>query len=172
MDIRYPIGKLALNDVVSSNELAQMINDLENAPKQLVDAVEGLTREQLATPYRPNGWKLSQVVHHLADSHMNAYMRIKLALTEEQPTVKTFEENLWAELADNNTPITISVKLFTGIHERLVTLLKFLKEAEFKKAVIHPEIGMITVEQLVAIYSWHGKHHIAQIREFRKQNNW
>jgi hypothetical protein len=135
---QYPIGKFTVKENIQKEDIQGWIHDIGDAPKQLADAVEGLTKEQLATPYREGGWKLSQVVHHLADSHMNAY----------------------------------TLQLFSALHKRLHKVLNSLDEIDLKKTIHHPENGEVTIEQLIATYAWHGKHHIAHITTLRTQKGW
>ncbi|RXJ04258.1 putative metal-dependent hydrolase [Anaerobacillus alkaliphilus] len=172
MDPRYPIGKLQINDEITKEDIVRWISELEATPELLRKAVEGLTVEQLATPYRPEGWRVDQVVHHLADSHLNAYIRVKLALTEENPLVKVYDEVLWAQLPDNQLPIEVSLQLLLATHARLVTLLNSLQDEDFKRTINHPDNGIVSVEQLIATYAWHGKHHIAHITSLREKMGW
>ncbi|MBM7644501.1 hypothetical protein JOD45_000694 [Scopulibacillus daqui] len=136
------------------------------------EAVKGLAQEQLDTPYRQGGWKLYQVVHHLADSHLNGYIRIKMGLTENEPIIKTYDQELWAELEDNKCPIEVSLNLFSSVHKRFAFLLKSLNNDELKRKVCHPESGLLTIEQLIATYAWHGKHHTAHIISLRELKGW
>ncbi|MGG3197328.1 MULTISPECIES: YfiT family bacillithiol transferase [Priestia] len=169
---QYPIGKFTVKENIQKEDIQGWIHDIGDAPKQLADAVEGLTNEQLATPYREGGWTLSQVVHHLADSHMNAYTRFKLGLTEQAPTIKAYDEVAWSNLPDNDLPIGVSIQLFAALHKRLHKVLNSLDEIDLKKTIHHPENGEVTIEQLIATYAWHGKHHIAQITTLRNQKGW
>ncbi|MGG1217229.1 YfiT family bacillithiol transferase [Priestia endophytica] len=169
---QYPIGKFTVKENIQKEDIQGWTSDIGNAPKQLSEAVKGLTEEQLATPYREGGWKLSQVVHHLADSHLNGYIRFKLGLTERDPFINTYDEVSWAKLPDNDLPIEVSLHLLSALHERLHKMLKSLEEKDLKKIVQHPENGKITVEQLIATYAWHGKHHIAHITTLRNQKGW
>ena len=169
---QYPIGKFIVKENIQPEDIQGWIHDIGDAPKQLADAVEGLTKEQLATPYREGGWKLSQVVHHLADSHMNAYTRFKLGLTEKAPTIKAYDEVAWSTLPDNDLPIEVSLQLFSALHKRLHKVLNSLNEKDLKKMIHHPENGEVTIEQLIATYAWHGKHHIAHITTLKNQKGW
>ncbi len=172
MDIRYPIGKLQIHDVITRADLDGWLSELKVAPDLLRKAVQGLTEIQLATPYRPDGWTVSQVVHHLADSHLNAYIRVKLGLTEERPLVKVYDEVLWAQLPDNDLPIEVSLNLLSSIHQRLTYLVQSLSEEELKRTIHHPDNGEVSIEKLVATYTWHGKHHIAHITSLREKMGW
>lgn len=172
MDQQFPIGKLDLPKKINKDNLGFWISEIEEAPIKLNKAVKGLTIEQLNTPYRQGGWKLFQVVHHLADSHLNGYSRIKMGLTEEKPVIKPFDQEAWAELIDNELPIEISLQLFSLVHKRLTYLIKSLDDDELKRMVYHPENGLLTIEKVIATYAWHGKHHIAHITNLRKQKGW
>jgi hypothetical protein len=132
-----------------------------------------LTEDQLDTPYRPEGWTVRQLVHHVADSHMNAYVRFRLAFTEENPTIKPYEESAWAELSDaNSMPVGVSLALLGSLHERLVTLLRNTPDAFFARTLNHPENGPMTVDMLLNVYAWHGKHHAAHVRGLRERMHW
>lgn len=173
MDLRYPIGKYTSRDALAPAERAAAIADIEAAPKSLRNAVAGLSREQLGTPYRPGGWTVRQVVHHLADSDMNAYIRLKLALTENEPTIKTYEENLWAELADSReAPVEVSLALHEALHERWEILLRSMRAEDFSRLLRHPEHGAMSADHLVSLYAWHGRHHIAHITSLREREGW
>jgi uncharacterized damage-inducible protein DinB len=135
--------------------------------------VKGLTDEQLDTPYRSGGWTVRQVVHHVPDSHLNSYVRFKLALTEDNPTIKPYEEGRWAELSDSNsTPVEVSLTLLESLHDRWVRLLRSLTPEQWKRTFRHPELGEMTLEKTLALYAWHGKHHVAHITELRKERSW
>jgi len=135
--------------------------------------VENLSDEQLNTPYREGGWTIRQVVHHLPDSHLNSYVRFKLALTEDNPKVKTYEEHLWAELKDTfETPIEVSLNLINSLHKRWVVLLKSLSDEQFERTFNHPEWGNIPLDKTLALYAWHSRHHLAHITELKKRMNW
>jgi uncharacterized damage-inducible protein DinB len=172
MNLRYPIGGLHIKKEITKNDIEQWIHEIEETPDKLSKAVKGLTEEQLNTPYRPDGWTVRQVVHHLADAHINGYIRFKLGLTEEQPTIKPYDEVSWAKLNDNNMPIEVSMTLFSALHKRLVYLLKSLNENDLSKMVYHPDNGVMTLAQLIATYAWHGKHHVAHITSLRDRMGW
>jgi hypothetical protein len=168
-DLRYPIGKFSFPQTVSPAERKQWIADLAAAPAHLRAAVDGLSEAQLDTPYRPGGWTVRQVVHHLPDSHLNSYVRFKLALTEDTPTVKPYDEAAWAGLIDSLiTPVETSLAMFEALHDRWVRLLGAMDDAAFARAFEHPELGKIRLEQNLALYSWHGKHHVAHITNLRR----
>ncbi len=178
MDLQYPIGKFAWNRsgeglLSTEAERQQWLADIEAVPARLRAAVAGLTETQLDTPYRPAGWTVRQVVHHLADSHMNAYVRFRLAVTENEPTVKPYDEKLWADLSDARTaPADISLSLVETLHQRWVRFLRVLKPEDFSRVFNHPEIGRVTLEKNLAMYAWHGKHHVAHITSLRQRSGW
>jgi DinB superfamily len=172
-DLRYPIGKFERPENVSDDQRRQFIDQIAEAPARLSAAVAGLTPEQLATPYRPGGWMVGQLVHHIADSHMNAYVRFRLALTEDEPTVKTYEEARWAELADAKAPpIEPSLALVENLHKRWVMLLRSLTPVEWSRKFRHPELGALSLNQNLALYAWHGRHHVTHITSLRQRNGW
>jgi len=173
MDPRFPIGRYQPPAQINTALRAKAIDEIGATPAKFRTAVAGLNDAQLDTPYREGGWTVRQVIHHLPDSHMNAYVRWKLALTEGEPTIKPYDEARWAELADSKTtPIEISLSLLENLHDRWVRLLKSLKEADFARTFRHPEHGVRTLDWMLFLYEWHGKHHAAHITELRKQKNW
>ena len=173
MDIIYPIGKGELEGAITSEKRDGWIKDLEDTPKLLREAVEGLSDKQLDTNYRDGGWTIRQIVHHLTDSNINSYVRFKLAVTEDQPTIKTWEQSVWAVLKDaTSMPVSVSLNLLDGLHQRWVFFLKSLTEVDMKKTFIHPEGGVMTVEENIWNYSWHSRHHIAQITATRERKGW
>lgn len=173
MDLRYPVGPFKFEGPLNEDQRKKFIGEIEETPTRLRDAAKGLSDEQLSTPYRPEGWTVRQVVHHVPDSHLNAYIRFKLALTENQPTIKPYEQALWAELYDTkNTPVEISLTLLEMLHKRWVTLLKSMSESDFKRTFNHPEQGLVTLERTLSLYSWHGKHHVAHITSLRERMGW
>lgn len=172
--LSYPIGKFKFNSDADAKEIQNWISEIEKLPAQLKDAVQGLSDSRLDTPYRDGGWSVRQVAHHIADSHMNAYIRFKLALTEDKPTIKPYQEKLWADM-DDSTKLSIepSLSLIGPLHERMVYVLKAIKGAQFDRSVYHPESKRdMSVKFLIALYAWHGKHHVAHIIELRKRMNW
>jgi uncharacterized damage-inducible protein DinB len=172
-DLRYPIGKLERKPKLSADERRDAIDSLAEQPTLLRAAVKGLSDTQLDTPYRPGGWTVRQVVHHVADSHMNAYTRFRLAFTEQNPTIKPYEEAKWAELHDARTlPIDVSLTLLDALHERLVTLLRNEPADAFARALSHPENGPMTVDALLSVYWWHGRHHVAHVTALRERMKW
>ena len=172
-DLRYPIGKFIYDESGEKKNRSAAIKAIGELPARLRLAIIGLSVRQMKTPYRPGGWTLNQLVHHVADSHMNSFIRFKLALTEDAPMIKTYQENLWAELPDaNNEAPELSLKIIDALHERWFLLLKSLKESDFSKKLTHPEHGLIDLRYLVALYEWHGKHHTAHITKLRERENW
>jgi len=172
-DLRYPIGKFSYADAPNESQKLALLDDIAQTPFNLRAAVKGLSNEQLDTPYRPEGWTVRQVTHHMPDSHANAYVRFKLALTEDNPTIKPYAEDRWAELADSKaTPIEVSLTLLDSLHDRWVRLLRSLTPEEWKRTFQHPEVGPMTLEKTLALYAWHGKHHVAHVTELRKRNSW
>jgi squalene cyclase len=163
--LRYPVGKLPRHPApVEETELAEHLAIVEALPARLRSLVSGLDDAQLDTPYRPGGWTIRQVVHHIADSHVNAYVRMKLAATEDRPAVKTYREELWAELPEaKSAPIDMSLALIEALHRRMTTFLRALPRATLRRAFEHPEWGTVTIEESVTMYSWHCRHHSAHI---------
>jgi uncharacterized damage-inducible protein DinB len=169
----YPIGSYMPKSALTPAERSAAIDQIEDAPKRLREAVGGLSGGQLDTAYRPGGWTVRQVAHHLPDSHMNAYVRLKLALTENEPTVKPYEEALWAELPDSReTPVEVSLSLLEFLHLRWDRLLRALQPADFARTVRHPVNGLMSVDNIVDHYAWHGRHHVAQITALREREGW
>lgn len=172
-DLRYPIGKFHWKGALSGADRAELIAQIAETPERLREAVNGLTPEQVDTPYRPEGWTVRQVAHHLPDSHMNSYVRFKLALTEDQPTIKTYEQALWAALPDSkNTAVETSLTLLESLHDRWVNLLRSMSASDFARKVNHPEHGLIDLDHLLAIYAWHGRHHVGHITALRARMGW
>ena len=172
-DPRYPIGKFKFDGPPSEAQRNQFINDIEQAPGEMRAAIKNLSPEQIGTPYRDGGWTVRQVVHHVPESHMNAYIRFKLALTEDEPTVKPYMEDRWADTPDvNSTPLEVSLAMLEPLHDRWVRLLRNLKPADWKRTFRHPELGVVPLERNLALYAWHGKHHAAHITELRKRMGW
>jgi hypothetical protein len=172
-DLRYPVGEFRFPDSVSARQLATFIDQIEEAPARMRAAVAGLDDAQLDTPYRPGGWTVRQVAHHVPDSHMNSYVRYRLALTENDPVIKPYEEGRWAELADARTlPVEPSLVLLESLHARWVPLLRSLSEADWKRSFRHPELGPVRLDQNAALYAWHSRHHVAHIMRLRERMNW
>src|SRR5581483_5374646 len=167
-DLRYPIGKFSVEGEITAARRAEWIEEIAAAPEQMRAALSGLTGDQLETPYRPGGWTLRQLAHHVPDSHMNSYVRFRLALTEDQPTIKPYAEDRWAELSDARTaPVETSLALLDSLHSRWTLLLRSLTDADWIRTFRHPEIGLMTLERNLALYAWHGRHHVAHITRLR-----
>ena len=172
-DLRYPIGKFNFDGSPTEEQRKRLIDDISQAPANLRAAVKGLSDQQLDTPYRPDGWTVRQVAHHVPDSHLNAYLRFKLALTENEPTIKPYAEHRWAQLADTQTtPVEVSLTMLDSLHDRWVRLLSSLKPEDWKRSFRHPELGPVSLEKNLALYAWHGRHHVAHITSLRERNSW
>ena len=172
-DLRFPTGTLSIDPQPTAATRRASIDAIAAAPAALRRAVQGLADPQLDTPYRPGGWTVRQVVHHLPDSHMNAYIRFKLALTEESPTIKAYDEAAWACLADGvETPIETSLAMLEALHGRWVILLHGMQDPDFRRPLVHPERGPVTNDWLLQVYAWHGAHHVAHITRLREREGW
>jgi uncharacterized damage-inducible protein DinB len=172
-DPRFPTGKFHFNPDVTPEMRRQSIAAIREAPSALRAAVRGLSDAQLNTPYREGGWTVRQVVHHVPESHMNAFVRFKLALTEDNPTIKPYNEDAWSKLADvPRAPIETSLALLDALHERWVTLLEQLKPEDFQRPLVHPAMGPLTLDYLLQMYAWHGRHHAAHVTTLRTRQNW
>src|SRR6266567_393483 len=168
-ELRYPIGRF---NPSAAGTRADQIETLRRLPERLRAAVHGLDEPQLDTPYRDGGWTVRQLVHHVADSHMNSYIRCKLALTEDAPTINAYDENAWAKLPDSKMPVEISLALTAAVHARLVSLLETMSDADFEKTFKHPERGPVTLAGNLALYDWHSRHHAAHITRLRERMGW
>ena len=171
-DLRYPIGQFDSDFEVTNDLKQKFIQTISDLPDILNEAVKDLTDEQLDTPYRPEGWTVRQVVHHIADSHLNAYCRFKLALTEDSPTIRPYFEDRWAELSDSRLPIDVSIKIIEGIHLRWAELLTSMTDENFKRRLNHPESGEWTLDKFLGLYDWHSRHHTAHITSLAERENW
>jgi uncharacterized damage-inducible protein DinB len=173
-DLRYPIGKFTYDGAMTDGRRAECVMRIAAAPGRLRAAVAGLDDAQLDTPNRPGGWTVRQLVHHVPDSHLNAYTRIRLALTEDTPTIKPYEEARWAELPDARAmPVEVSLALLEALHGRWVGLLQRLGPGEGARQFRHPEHGrLITIDELLAMYAWHGEHHVAHVTGLRERMGW
>lgn len=173
-DLRYPVGRFEPPAHVTAEQRRAWIAELAAAPAQFRAAVESLNDEQLDTPYRPGGWTVRQVIHHVPDSHMNSYVRFRLALTEENPTIKPYEEARWAELADAKTmPIEVSLMLLEALHARWVRLLEAMAPDDFARTFVHPGMNRtMSLDQNLGLYAWHSRHHLAHIRGLRERMGW
>ncbi len=172
--LKYPIGTFIVPEQISKEQRDLWINELEQLPENLSELVLGLDQNQLDQPYRPEGWTIRQLVHHIADSHHNSYIRFKWALTEETPLIKVYKQENWAQLHDTLTgPIALSLAHLRAVHAKLVYLLRGLSEDEFKKGFIHPETNNFTsLEENIGRYAWHGNHHLAHIKNIRLRKGW
>ncbi len=172
-DLRYPIGRFQMQPVAADDQRLQCIRDIAETPARLRAAVRGLSDPQLDTPYRPDGWTVRQVVHHLPDSHLNAYIRFKLTMTEQEPAIKTYIESEWAQLPDARTaPIDISLALLESLHKRWVLFLETLTQSDLQRKFHHPDHGLMNLEFLLRLYSWHGRHHVAHVTALRERMGW
>jgi hypothetical protein len=173
-DLRYPVGNNSFDAIVDEADYPKLIQTIADAPKVLRDAVKGMSDEQLDTPYREGGWTVRQVVHHLGDSHMNAFCRLKLALTEDRPTIKPYDEAAWAELPDAKLPVEVSLRLLESLHERWVPIWKSVPTSDMKKkGFVHPEHKrFISLDQVLSMYAWHCRHHTAHITELARRKGW
>lgn len=171
-ELRFPIGQFTDPGHLAPRQREEAIEAIARAPADLRRAVAGLDEAQLDSPYRPEGWTIRQVVHHLPDSHMNSFIRFKLGLTEDAPTVRTYHEELWAKLPDAGFDVAVSLDLLETLHVRWVRLLRAIDEPDWRRTIQHPDLGVMTLDSLLAFYAWHGAHHIAHITETRKRNGW
>jgi uncharacterized damage-inducible protein DinB len=173
-DLRYPIGKYQRPGELTNDQRLEFISAIEETPERLVSALKNLSADRLDTPYRPEGWTVRQVVHHLPDSHMNAYVRMKLALTEDEPTIKPYDEARWAELTDGKrSPISPSLDLLKTLHKRWALMLRSLSEGDWSRKFRHPDHEKpMSLDDSLALYAWHGKHHVAHITALRQRNGW
>jgi uncharacterized damage-inducible protein DinB len=173
MDLSYPIGRFQTPESVAPQERKQHIETIAALPARLREAVQGLNDPQLDTPYRPGGWTVRQLVHHVADSHLNSYSRFRMALTETEPAITAYDEKKWAELADARTlPVESSLQMLEGLHSRWVTLLECLSESDFLRTFRHPENGLMRLDRTVALYAWHSKHHLAHVEGLKSRMGW
>ena len=171
-DLRFPLGKFDKNFDVTPALRKDSIQTILQLPKNLEKAILDLSEEQLDAPYRTEAWTVRTIVHHGAVSHLNAYTRFKLALTEDTPTIRPYAEDRWAELSDSQLPVDVSLKIIEGIHARWTTLLESMSDEDFQKKLNHPESGVWTLEKMLALYEWHSRHHTAHITKLRERNGW
>ncbi len=171
--MRYPIGQFVAPESVTDKHIQLWIRDIELLPSQMRLAIAGMNDEQLDTPYRPEGWTVRQTVHHTADSHINGYIRLKLALTEQNPTIKPYEEHLWAELPDSKMDVDVSLKILDNVHARWVEILRGLTIDDFEKTFFHPASEKtFRIDVHAGTYSWHGRHHVAHIETLKLRMGW
>jgi uncharacterized damage-inducible protein DinB len=172
-DPRYPIGKFSFDGSLTEQQKSRLLDDVEKTPARLRAAVQGLSEQQLDTPYRDGGWTVRQVVHHVPDSHMNSYVRFKLALTEDEPTIRPYMENLWAELPEAKTaPVELSLALLESLHKRWNLMLRGIRPDQWNRTFRHPEMGTMNLEKALALYAWHGHHHVAHVTALREKMGW
>ena len=172
-ELRYPIGHFNTPETIDESQIQTWISDIEALPEDLRRIVERLSESQLDTLYRPGGWTIRQVVHHLPDSHMNAFVRFKWALTEDRPRIKTYFEDRWASLSDySSVPISVSLGFLGALHERWVGLLRCLGPEDLDREFIHPESGPTKLAENIGVYAWHGRHHLAHIENTVRQEGW
>src|SRR4051812_45708215 len=172
-DLRFPVGKFRYDGPPSAEQKRAFLNDIAETPAALGAAVKGLLETQLDTPYRPEGWTVRQVVHHVPDSHMNSYVRFRLALTEDEPVIKPYHEDRWAKLNDaRSAPVELSLDLLESLHHRWTLLLNDLGKEDLARAFRHPEMGLVTLEKNIALYAWHGRHHVAHITSLASRMGW
>jgi hypothetical protein len=173
MDLRYPIGPFEFAGTLSNQERQVMIDQIAETPRKMREAVKGLNDQQLDTPYRPEGWTVRQVVHHVPESHLHSYTRFKLAITEDEPTIKPYFEDRWARLEDaQSAPVELSLDLLDALHGRWVWFLRSLRDEDFQRTFRHPELGVVSLDKNVALYAWHGRHHVAHITSLRERERW
>ena len=170
---RYPLGRFTPPDEITTSHVNEWISAIEALPADLRKSMAGLTEQQLDTPYRNGGWTVRQLVHHLADSHMNSYMRFRLALTENTPRITLYDEKRWAELSDaKSASPELSLRLLESLHARWTLLLRSLTPADWKRCFVHPKLGEVPLDRMVGLYAWHGRHHIAHITSLRDRQGW
>jgi hypothetical protein len=172
-DVRYPVGACEWPADITGEEKRRHLLDIAELPAKLREAVAGVAPQHLDIPYREGGWTIRQIVHHIPDSHMNSYVRFKLALTEDQPIIKPYDEKLWAEMAEARTaPIEMSLAMVDALHGRWSLMLQNMTDADFERSIIHSEIGALKLKSMVAGYGWHCRHHVAQIVATRRRMGW
>lgn len=172
VDLSYPVGRFDRHAARTAESRRAAIDDLAALPARMRDAVEGLSDAQLDTPYRPGGWTVRQLVHHVADSHMNGLIRTKLALTEPHPTIKPYDQDAWVGLADVRLPIAVSISILDGVHERWTAICRSLADADFARTFVHPDLGQLTLDAHVHLYGWHSRHHVAHVTALRRREGW
>lgn len=171
--LKYPIGKFIFPGIITLNDIKKYENEIRKLPEELSSAVNNLDEVQLNTPYREGGWSVRQLVHHIADSHMNGYIRVKWGLTEDEPLIKTYDQDEWVKLPDTfNTPVSVSLNLISALHERWANLISVLNSEQISKKIKHPENSYGSLDQVICLYAWHGKHHTAHISSLIKRMNW
>ena len=171
-DLRFPIGKFDPDFEATLERRQEFIDTISNFPNDLYETIKNFWDDQLDTPYRPDGWTVRQLVHHIADSHINSYCRFKLALTEDTPTIRPYHEDLWAKLDDSKMPIGVSVKIIESIHSRWSVVLSSMTDDDFQRKLVHPDSGEWTLEKMLGLYDWHSRHHLAHITSLAERENW
>ena len=171
-ELSYPVGRFDIKAPLTDAMRTPAIDTIAALPASLRAAVDGLGHPQLDSPYRPGGWTVRQLVHHVADSHMNGFIRLKLGLTEDVPTIKPYDQDAWATLADTQLPIDISLALLDNVHARWTAVLRSLEPAAFLRTFTHPELGLLTLERHLQLYAWHSRHHVAHITALREREHW
>jgi uncharacterized damage-inducible protein DinB len=172
IDPRYPIGTFKYDGPYNPQQRRALMDVLADLPRNVRAAVAGLNESQTNTPYRDGGWTVRETVHHVADSHMNSFIRFRLALTEDKPTIKPYDEARWAEIADSKEPVEVSLQLIDALHRRMDVMLRSLSESDWKRTFVHPERGPMTLDMNLGLYAWHSRHHVAHITELRKRMGW
>jgi hypothetical protein len=171
--LRFPVGRFQPRSDLSPEERETLIAEIAALPERLRDSVAGLDVDRLRTPYRPEGWTVSQVIHHLADSHMNSYIRFKLAATEDEPSITSYDERAWAEMADGrDEKVEVSLELLSALHRRWAAFLRSLTPDGFERVFIHPDLGRVTLEWALQLYAWHGRHHLAHVEGLKERMGW
>jgi hypothetical protein len=171
-DPRYPVGRFDHHAARTPETRQAAMEDIAALPARMREAVRGLTQAQLDTPYRPGGWTVRQLVHHVADSHMNGYIRTKLALTEENPTIKPYDQDAWSKLPDSRLPVDLSLTILEAVHERWTAVNRSIAERDFARTFTHPELGELTLDRHVHLYGWHSRHHVGHIAGLRRREGW
>lgn len=171
-DLRYPIGRFDATAPITLPMRAQAVSAIAKLSAEMQAAVAGLSDEQLDTPYRPGGWTVRQVVHHVVDSHVNAYIRTKVCLTENEPTIKPYDQDSWALLPDSRLPVIVSLSMLDGVHARWTALWNSMAPEQFGRVFRHPEIGPVTLDGQLQMYAWHSRHHVAHITALRQREGW
>jgi hypothetical protein len=172
LDLSYPVGRFDHHAQRTAETRRAAIEDIAALPARMREAIRNLTEGQLDTPYRPGGWTVRQLVHHVADSHMNGYIRTKLAITEENPTIKPYDQDAWSRLADSRLPIDVSLAILDAVHARWTAINRGLQEGDVARTLVHPDLGQLTVDRHIHLYGWHSRHHVAHITSLRQRENW
>ncbi|MGH9349382.1 MAG: YfiT family bacillithiol transferase [Vicinamibacterales bacterium] len=171
-DLSYPVGRFDRQAPRTAETRRVAIQDLATLPARMRNAVNGLIDARLDTPYRPGGWTVRQLVHHVADSHMNGYIRTKLAITEDNPTIKPYDQDAWASLPDARLPVAVSLSILDAVHERWTAICRSLAEPDFARTFVHPDLGQLTLDAHVHLYGWHSRHHVAHVTALRQREGW